>query len=41
MFKIAWADDGRALFRYGPEKKPGEPHVMWYRLGNHGIYKQR
>ena len=39
MREIAWQLNGRALFRFGSEKRPGEVHILWYRVGNHGIYK--
>jgi hypothetical protein len=37
FFEMTWADDGRAIFRYGPEVKPGESHIVWYAVGTHGI----
>ena len=38
LFEMAWAPDGRALFRYGDEVRPGEPHVEWLRIGTHAIF---
>lgn len=35
---IRWAPDGRATFRYGPEVRPGEPHVIWRSIGTHDVY---
>jgi hypothetical protein len=37
VFEMTWADDGRATFQYGPEIVPGEPHVVWRRVGTHGV----
>jgi hypothetical protein len=37
MYEITWAPDGRALFRYGDAKRPGDKHVIWHRVGTHGI----
>ncbi len=37
-FEMTWADDGRALFRYGPEVHSGDPHVEWLRIGTHDIF---
>jgi hypothetical protein len=31
VWEITWAPDGRATFEYGPEVRPGEPHVVWRR----------
>ncbi|HEU5370163.1 MAG TPA: hypothetical protein VFU69_16950 [Ktedonobacterales bacterium] len=38
MYEFHFAPNGRALFRYGPERKPGEVHVIWERIGGHAIY---
>ena len=38
--ELTWAPDGRATFEYGPETRPGEPHVIWRRIGDHSILKQ-
>lgn len=35
--EMTWADDGRALFTYGPEVRPGETHVVWLAVGTHDI----
>ena len=34
---MTWADDGRAVFRFGPSKRPGDPHIVWERIGSHDI----
>jgi hypothetical protein len=36
-FEMTWASDGRAIFTYGPEVRPGEPHVVWLAVGTHAI----
>ncbi|MFJ6053662.1 hypothetical protein [Streptomyces sp. NPDC092307] len=28
---------GRATWEYGPELRPGTPHVIWRRIGTHSI----
>jgi hypothetical protein len=40
IFEMTWADDGRATFQYGDAVKPGEPHVIWRRVGTHAIFKR-
>jgi len=35
----SWSGDGRATFHYGPEQRPGEPHIVWRRIGGHDILK--
>lgn len=37
VFEFRWAPDGRATFQWGQEKIPGEPHVVWRRIGTHAI----
>lgn len=37
VFELTWAPDGRALFRYGESVRPGEPHIIWLRIGTHDI----
>ena len=36
-FEMTWAGNGRAIFRYGPEVRPGERHVVWLAVGSHAI----
>ena len=36
-FEMTWAKDGRAIFTYGPEVRPGQPHVIWLAIGTHEI----
>jgi hypothetical protein len=37
VWELTWAPDGRATFSYGAEVLPGEPHVIWRRIGDHAI----
>jgi len=38
VFEMTWDSDGRATFTYGPERVPGEPHIIWRRIGSHDIF---
>ena len=38
VFEMTWAANGRALFRYGNEVRPGEPHIEWLSIGTHDIF---
>ena len=40
VWEMTWASDGRATFEYGEEVRPGEPHVIWRRIGTHSIFGQ-
>ena len=40
VWEMTWAADGRATFEYGEELHPGEPHIIWRRIGTHGIFRQ-
>jgi len=40
VWEMTFAPDGRATFSYGEEVKPGEPHVVWRRIGGHEIFKR-
>lgn len=41
IFEMTWEmPNGRATFRFGPERVPGEAHVIWRRVGGHEILKQ-
>jgi hypothetical protein len=37
VFEMTWAPDGRATFHFGEEKRPGEPHGVWRRVGRHEV----
>ena len=36
-WELTYADDGRAVFRYGSPQKPGMRHIVWLRVGSHEI----
>jgi hypothetical protein len=38
IWELTWAPDGRATFERGAEVKPGEPHIVWRRIGTHEIF---
>lgn len=38
--ELAFAPDGRATFGYGPQVRPGEPHIAWLRSGTHAVLDQ-
>jgi hypothetical protein len=40
IFELTWAPDGRATFEYGSEAVPGQPHVVWRRIGTHAVFKE-
>lgn len=39
VWEMRWAPDGRATFQYGDERIPGEPHVIWRRVGTHDVFR--
>lgn len=40
VYEMTWAPDGRATFSYGDERRPGEAHIIWRRVGGHDIFGQ-
>jgi hypothetical protein len=39
VFELTWEyHEGRATFELGAERRPGEPHVIWRRIGDHSIF---
>lgn len=38
VFEITWEPDGRATWQYGTEQRPGEPHIIWRRIGTHDVF---
>jgi hypothetical protein len=39
IYEMTWdMPNGRATFMYGPEQIPGEPHIIWRRIGGHDIF---
>jgi hypothetical protein len=37
IWELSFSGDGRATFRYGRERRGGEMHVIWLRVGGHEI----
>ncbi|HET9894962.1 MAG TPA: hypothetical protein VFQ44_08500 [Streptosporangiaceae bacterium] len=40
VFEMTWAPDGRATFSYGTPQQPGEPHIIWRRIGTHDVFRE-
>jgi hypothetical protein len=40
-WSITFVGDLRALWRYGQEIRPGEPHIVWLSIGSHDVYGAR
>jgi hypothetical protein len=40
VWSLTWAPDGRATFEYGQQVRPGEPHIVWRRIGDQSIYRR-
>lgn len=40
VWEMTWAPNGRATFEYGDELRAGEPHIIWRRVGAHGIFRK-
>ena len=38
VFEMTWDGDGRATISYGTERVPGQPHIIWRRIGTHAIF---
>lgn len=38
LMELTWAGDGRAIFRYGPERLAGKRHIQWIAIGTHDIF---
>ncbi|MGH3489432.1 MAG: hypothetical protein ACRDP8_16200 [Actinopolymorphaceae bacterium] len=38
VWEMTFAPNVRATWQYGPEIRPGEPHVIWRRIGTHDIF---
>ena len=39
VWEVTWADDGRATFRYGESRRPGDSHIIGRRVGSHDIFQ--
>jgi hypothetical protein len=37
VWELSFSPDGRATFEFGAERRPGDPHVVWRRIGDHSI----
>lgn len=40
VWEMTWAPNGRATFQYGEERRPGQPHVIWRRIGTHDVFRR-
>lgn len=40
VFELTWADEGRATFSFGAPIRPGDPHIVWRRIGSHDILSE-
>ncbi len=41
VFEMTWdMPDGRATFAYGSGRTPGDPHIIWRRVGGHEIFRE-
>lgn len=38
VWEVTSTPDGRATWHYGTEVHPGEPHVVWRRIGTHSVF---
>lgn len=39
IWEMTWEyQDGRATFAYGDEVQEGKSHIVWRRIGTHGIF---
>lgn len=39
VFELTFAPDGRATWQYGSERRAGEPHIVWRRIGTHDVFR--
>ena len=39
VYELTWAPDGRATFSHGRAPAGEEPHVIWRRIGTHGVLR--
>ena len=40
VYEMTWAPDGRATFQNGKQLRPGQPHIIWRRIGTHAIFDE-
>jgi len=38
---MTFAGDGRCLFRFGEQLRPGDAHIEWVAIGGHEIFERR
>ncbi|MFE0776790.1 hypothetical protein [Streptomyces sp. NPDC058861] len=38
VYELTWAPDGRATWCYGRARIAGDRHIVWRRIGTHGIF---
>jgi hypothetical protein len=38
VYEMTWAPNGRATWQYGQQVRPGDPHVIWRRMGTHEVF---
>jgi hypothetical protein len=39
FWEVTWAADGRTTFEDGESLRPGDPHVIWRRVGGDEIFE--
>jgi mRNA-degrading endonuclease YafQ of YafQ-DinJ toxin-antitoxin module len=40
VWELSWAPNGRATFTYGEAMQSGDTHIIWRRIGTHGIFRE-
>jgi len=40
LWEVTWAANSRATFTYGTAVRPGEPRIIWRRVGTHAIFRE-
>ena len=39
VWEMTFASDGRATWQYADDSRPGDPHVIWRRIGTHDVFR--
>lgn len=39
VWEMTFAPDGRATWQYADDSAPGDPHVIWRRIGTHDVVR--
>ena len=39
VWEMTFAPDGRATWEYAADSAPGDPHVLWRRIGTHDVFR--